>query len=92
MGAVKRKERRGQARSIFALAFAPNLPTKSIPAKIAGLKLSRESPMGLGTPPLGIKILFESNPLKPRILARRLAVVDVLIHTDKSDVHARMYM
>ena len=29
--------------------------------------------MGLGIPPLDIKILLESNPLKSRILVRRLA-------------------
>ena len=31
--------------------------------------------MGLGIPPLKIKILLQSNPLKSRILVRRLAVV-----------------
>ena len=35
---------------------APNLPTKIIPAKIARLKLPGRSPMGLGIPPLKIKI------------------------------------
>ena len=30
--------------------------------------------MGLGIPPLTIQILLESNPLKSRILVRRLAV------------------
>ena len=30
--------------------------------------------MGLGIPPLKIEILLESNPLKSRILVRRLAV------------------
>ena len=30
--------------------------------------------MGLGIPPLRLKILLQSNPLKPRILVRRLAV------------------
>ena len=30
--------------------------------------------MGLGIPPLEIKKMFESNPLKSRILVRRLAV------------------
>ena len=41
----------------------PNLPTKIIPTKIAGLKLSRKFPMALGIPPLKLKILLESNPL-----------------------------
>ena len=30
--------------------------------------------MGLGIPPLTFKILLESNPLKARVLVRRLAV------------------
>ena len=33
-----------------------------------------EFPVGLGIPPLQLKILFESNPLKSRILVRRLAI------------------
>ena len=52
----------------------PNLPAKSIPAEIARLKLSGESPMGLGIPPPKTNILLESNHLKSRILVRRLAV------------------
>ena len=39
-----------------------------IPAKIRWLKLSGKSPMGLEIPPLEIKTLLESNPLKSRIL------------------------
>ena len=35
---------------------------------------SAEFPTGLGIPPLEIKILLESNPLKSRILVRKLAV------------------
>ena len=31
--------------------------------------------MGLGIPPLNIKIMLESNPLKSTILVRRLAVL-----------------
>ena len=53
---------------------SPNLPTKIISTKIARLKTSRKSPMRLGIPPLKIKILLESNPLKSRIVVRRLAV------------------
>ena len=52
----------------------PDLPTKITPTKIAGLKLSGKFPMGLGIPPLELPILLESNPLKSRILVRRLAV------------------
>ena len=52
----------------------PNLPTKITPSKIARLKLSSKSPMGLRIPPLIMKIMLESNHLKSRILVRRLAV------------------
>ena len=43
--------------------------------------------MGLGIPPLKIKILLESNPLKSRILVRRLAVqarprIVAVLHTE----------
>ena len=58
----------------------PNLPTKIIPTKIMPTKIrwlniSRKFPMGLGIPPLEVKILPESNPLKSRILVRRWAAV-----------------
>ena len=46
----------------------PNLPTKSLPAKIRWLKSSGKFPTGLGIPPLKLKIMFESSPLKSRIL------------------------
>ena len=52
----------------------PNLPTNIIPTKIRWLTISGEFPMGMIIPPLEIKILLESNPLKSRILVRRLAV------------------
>ena len=52
----------------------PNLPTKIIPAKIDWLRCSGKFPMDI-IPPLKIKITLESNPLKSRILAGRLAVV-----------------
>ena len=42
----------------------PNLPTNIVPTNIAWLKLSGKSPIGLGIPPLRIKIMLESNPLK----------------------------
>ena len=54
--------------------ITPNLPTKLIPAKIRRFKISGRFPMGLGIPPLNIKILLESKPLISRILVRRLAV------------------
>ena len=45
-----------------------------IPAKIRWLKLPGKFPVGMRIPPLKIQILLESNPLKSRILVRRLAV------------------
>ena len=66
----------------------PNLPTKIIPTKTAWLKLSGRFPMGLGIPPLNIKILLESNPLKSRILVRRLAVFPLPKKSQASEPHA----
>ena len=37
-------------------------------------------PMGLGIPPLNIKIMLESNPQNSRILVWRLAVASPLVH------------
>ena len=54
-------------------AITPNLPTKIIPAKIRWLKLPGKSPMDMRIPPLKLKILLESSPLKSRILVRRSA-------------------
>ena len=52
----------------------PNLPAKIVPTKTPWLKLSGRFPMDLRIPPLKLKILLESSPLKSRILVRRLAV------------------
>ena len=52
--------------------LTPNLPTNIIPTNIAWLKLSGNFPMGLGIPPLNIKIVLESNPPKPTMLVGRL--------------------
>ena len=52
----------------------PNLPTKNLPTKIAGLKLSGKFPLDMRIPPLKIKNMLESTPLKSRILVWRLAV------------------
>ena len=52
----------------------PNLPTKIIPTKMCRLRLCGKFPMGMRNPPLETKIPLESNPLKSRILVRRLAV------------------
>ena len=51
----------------------PNVPANIILTKIAGLKLSGTSPMGLGIPALEIKTMIESNPLKSTMLVGRLA-------------------
>ena len=53
----------------------PNLPTNIIPTNIAWLKLSGKCPMDMRIPPLWIKIMLESNPLKSTILVGRLGVV-----------------
>ena len=53
---------------------SPNLPTKNLPTKIAWLKTFGELPMDMRIPPLKIKIMLESDPLKSEILMRRLAV------------------
>ena len=45
-----------------------------IPTKIRRLKLSAEFPIDMRIPPLKIKSMPESSPLKSRILVRRLAV------------------
>ena len=57
-------------------AHTTNLPTSThnLPTKICCLKLSGNFPMGMRIPPLDVKIMLESNPLKSRILVRRLAV------------------
>ena len=69
-------------------APTPNLPTKIIPTKIARLKLSGRFPIDMKFPPLTIKILLESDPLKSRILVRRLAVTNVA-STRRGKEHAR---
>ena len=62
------------SQSQWAWCPTPNLPTKIIPAKIRWLNVSGKFPMGMGIPPLRIKIMLESDPPKSRILVRRLAV------------------
>ena len=54
-------------------ALTPSLPTNIIPAKNAWLKLSGKIPMDVRIPPLEIKIMLESNPLKSTMLVGRLA-------------------
>ena len=45
-----------------------NLPTNIIPTNIAWLKLSGKFPMDIRIPPLKIKIMLESDPLKSTML------------------------
>ena len=52
----------------------PNLTTKIIPTKVCWPNISGKSPMDMIIPPLNIKIMLESNPLKSRSLVWRLAV------------------
>ena len=52
----------------------PDPPTKIITTKTRWLKLSGKFPMDVGIPPLMIKIVLQSNPLKYIIFVRRLAV------------------
>ena len=56
------------------LRSTPNLPANIIPTKIAWLKLSGKSPMGLGIPPLRSNITLESNPRKSTMFVGGLAV------------------
>ena len=60
-----------------ACSRTPNLLTKIIPAKISCLKISGKFPMDMRVPTLGIKIQLESNPLKARVVVRRLAVTSL---------------
>ena len=55
------------------------LRSSLLTSKIAWLELSGRIPMGLGIPPHKIKVLLESNPLKSRILVRRLAVIEAAL-------------
>ena len=54
---------------------------------------SRKFPMGLGIPPRKTKIVLESNPLKSRILARRLAARPVFKSSRwKPDLYVCVYI
>ena len=62
-------------RNYYINHYTPNLPTDITPTNIARLKLSGKSSMGLEIPPLSIKMMLESNPLKSTMLGGRLGVV-----------------
>ena len=59
--------------------YTPNLPTKFVPTNIAWLKLSGRSPMGLGIPPLQIKITLESNPQRSTMLVGCSVIISSII-------------
>ena len=55
---------------------APGLPAKIVPVvRFCRLETSGKFRMDMRIPPLKIEMSLESNPLKSRILARRLAVL-----------------
>ena len=64
----------------------PNLPTHIVPSNIAWLKTSGKFPMGLRIPPLSIRIMLESNPLKSTMLVGRLGVRSVLVDSTPQTV------
>ena len=51
------------------------LRARSLRTEIRRLRLPGEFPVGLGVPPLQLKILLESDPPKSIILGQRLAVL-----------------
>ena len=62
-------------RGLWLEKSAPHLPTNIYPnTEIAWVKLSRKFPIDMMIPPLNIKIMLGSNPLKSIISVRRLAV------------------
>ena len=65
------------------LRGTPNLPTNIIPTNIAWLKLSGKFAMDMRIPPLSIKIMFESNPLKSTMLVGRLGVLSTSLHVQR---------
>ena len=72
--------------------MTPNLPTNITPTNIAWLKISGKSPMDTRIPPLVIKIMLESNPLKPTMSLRTSAYLRVLFqHAAPLLHHAHMY-
>ena len=61
---------------MLLLYTTPNPPTNIAPTNIAWVKPSGKSPMGLGIPPLQIKITLESNPRTSTMFIGRLGVTD----------------
>ena len=67
--------RASPTREASAGPLTPNPLTNIVPTNISRLKLSGNFPMNLGIPPLQIKIVLESNPLKSTMLVGRLGVL-----------------
>ena len=67
------------ASAATALRAAPNLPTNIAPYQDCLTQLSGKSPMGLRIPPLRIKIMLESKPLKSTMLVGGLGVLPTKI-------------
>ena len=77
--------RRRRSMAGWLAEITPNPHTNIMPSNNAWLKLSGKSPMDMRVPPLIIKIMLESNPLKSIILVGRLGVVTKsgMFHTNK---------
>ena len=60
---------------LWKLTVRPISPLTLHPASIVWLHFFGESPMGLGIPPLEIKIMLESNPPKSTMLVGRLGIL-----------------
>ena len=58
----------------MSIIITPNPPTNITPTNIAWLRFSGKFPMDMIIPPLIIKIMLESNPLKSTMLVGRLDV------------------
>ena len=54
------------------ISSTPNLPTNIVHTNIDWLKLSGKSPVDMRIPPIQIKIMLESPPLKSTMLVGRL--------------------
>ena len=75
----KRKSCYGDRVQYITVWYTPNPPTN-----IARLKLSGNFPIGLGIPPLSIKIVLESNPRTSTMLAGRLGVYHGMVQYSRS--------
>ena len=78
---------------LFFSFLTPNLPTNIIPTNIAWVKSSGKSPMDMRIPPLTIKIMLESNPLKPAMLVGRSGVsYHIILYSSMLILHCWCHM